>query len=43
MDPYSSYDKVKRVVTIKPREFIVNKLLKRKQMVFISFIVIINL
>eukprot|EP01084_Bolivina_argentea_P257879 434554_1 len=32
-DPYPGYDKLKRVVTVKTRKFIVNKLLCRKQMV----------
>eukprot|EP01083_Nonionella_stella_P313794 1127994_1 len=32
-DPYPGYDKLKRVVTIKTRKFMVNKLLQRKQMV----------
>jgi len=32
-DPYPGYDKLKRVVTIKSRRFMVNKLLQRKQMV----------
>ena len=33
-DPYPGYDKLKRVVTLKTRKFMVNKLLQRKQMVF---------
>merc|ERR1712228_264016 len=32
-DPYPGYDKLKRVVTVKTRKFMVNKLLCRKQMV----------
>ena len=38
-DPYSGYDKLKRVVTIKTRKFMVNKLLQRKQMVFNCLII----
>mmetsp|Transcript_272 Transcript_272/g.383 ORF Transcript_272/g.383 Transcript_272/m.383 type:complete len:146 (+) Transcript_272:98-535(+) len=32
-DPYPGYEKLKRVITLKTRRFMVNKLLQRKQMV----------